>query len=195
MNTDCPNLHSNDLINRDPRGSFSGFTLIELVITIAVLGVMVATAVPAVNGYMTRHAPQYAADEMFGDIQLARMRAARFNRRARIVFNVPGPNQYTLQDVDNNDNVLGNFKVVDLAKYRDAISFVPSPSAVNGPPFATLQFLSQGIVDLNPAVTAPANSNSIFLSNLAGDVIYRIFVSAAGGSGVYRWDPAANQWR
>jgi prepilin-type N-terminal cleavage/methylation domain-containing protein len=179
------------------RGLTPGFTMIELLVVIASIAVMLAAAVPAVNGYMSRHAPQYAADELYGDIQLARIRAARYNRRCRIQFNVPGPDQYTIQDVDNAGNIipppLGLNKVVNLAKFRDNITFVNSPLAADPAPYNTLEFFSQGVV--NPNITAPVGSDSIYLTNRANDVYYRVLVSLAGGSAVYRFNQNANQWR
>jgi prepilin-type N-terminal cleavage/methylation domain-containing protein len=179
-------------LNRTPQG----FTIIELVIALSVIAIMIAAAVPAVNGFLRRHAPQHAADELYGDIQLARMRAARNNRQCRIQFNVPAANQYTLQDVDNNGLVIGNFKIGDLTRFRGNISFVASPSAADNAPFATVEFLSQGILDtLEPLpATAPANANSVFITNQANDVFFRVMITAAGGTGVYRWNPNTNQW-
>jgi hypothetical protein len=107
---------------------------------------------------------------------------------------VPALNQYTIQDVDNNGNVIpgGPFRVGDLAKFRDNISFSASPLGGDPPPYATLEFLSQGVV--NTIVTAPATSTSIYLSNGAGDVFYQVQVSLAGGSGIYRFNMNTGQW-
>lgn len=168
--------------------------MIELMVCVAVIAILGAAAVPAVNSWMSRHALQYATDELYGDIQLARMRAARNNQPCRIVFNVPAANQYSIFDVGNDGAVSPTpFKVVDLAKYRDNITFCNSPAAANPLPYATLEFISQGIVDLG--ISAPANSNSVYLTNQANDVFYRLLVSAAGGTGVDRWDASTNQWR
>lgn len=177
-------------------GKPPGFTIIELVVALSVIAITLAAAVPAVNGYLTRQAPQHAADELYGDIQLARMRAARNNRRCRIQFNVPAANQYTLQDVDNNGLVIGNFKIGDLTRYRGNISFVNSPSAADNAPYSIVEFLPQGILDkLEPApVTTPANADSVFIANQGNDVIFRVLISPAGGTGLYRWDPNTNQW-
>jgi len=182
-----------------PKGLSPGFTLIELMISVAVLGILLAAGVPAVNSYLTRQAPQYAADELYGDIQMARLRAARFKRRSRILFNAPLPNQYTVLDVDNAGNVIlpaqgGIIKVVDLAKFRDNITFCNSPLAVDPPPYTTLEFLSQGIVNRAAGATQPANANSIYLTNQANDIYYRVLVSIAGGSAVHRCNLSTNQW-
>jgi prepilin-type N-terminal cleavage/methylation domain-containing protein len=181
------------------KGFLPGFTLIELMISVAILGILLATGVPAVNSYMTRQAPQYAADELYGDIQMARLRAARYKRRSRILFNVPLPNQYTVLDVDNAGNVIlpaqgGIVKVVDLAKFRDNITFVNSPRAFDPLPFTTLEFLSQGVVNTAAGATLPATANAIYLTNQANDIYFRIVVSIAGGSAVHRYNLSTNQW-
>lgn len=190
------NGHNCDGINRGDVGlkrKSPGFSVIELVVSVTIVAIMMGAAVPAVNGYLNRHAPQNAADELYGDIQLARLRAARNNQRCRIQFNVPALNQYTILDVDNNGAIIGTFKIGDLTRFRGNISFVNSPRAIDAAPFLTIEFLPQGILD--PLVTAPANSNSVYITNQANEVFFRVLVSAAGGTSVDRYDPNANLWR
>jgi type II secretory pathway pseudopilin PulG len=160
-------------------------------IVIAVIVLMASAALPAVNSYLTRHSVRYAADELYGDIQLARLRAARNNQRCRILINTPAVNQYTIRDVDNNNNPLGVFKIGDLGKFRGNITFTNSPDAAEPPPYQTLEFLSQGV----RGTILPANSNSIYLTNQGNDTYYRVLVSAAGGTSIDRWLPDQNQWK
>lgn len=175
-----------------------GFTLIEMMIVIAVLAILIAAAVPTRNAYLENHGPQYAADELYGDIQLCRLRAARNNQRCRIDFNPPAaagalPDQWTLTDVDNNGAIIGVFKTGTLSKYRHGVAFTNSPRAIDPPPFATVEFLPRGILNLNS--TAPIGSNSIYLTNQDNYIFYRILVSLAGGTSVDRWNSTTAQWR
>ncbi|MDA8138898.1 MAG: prepilin-type N-terminal cleavage/methylation domain-containing protein, partial [Desulfobacteraceae bacterium] len=114
MNANCliPKNNISRIKKRTPNPL--GFTLVELMVSIAVVAVLTAAAVPATIAFQTRHGLQYATDELYGDIQLARLRAARNNQRCRIVFNQPAPNQYTIRDVDNNGLLLGVFKIGNL---------------------------------------------------------------------------------
>jgi prepilin-type N-terminal cleavage/methylation domain-containing protein len=169
----------------------AGFTLVELMVAVAIVAIMLGMAVPAVNAYLTRHGLQYASDELWGDIQLARMRAARNNQRCRISFDSPGPGQYQIDDVDNNNVVIRTFKISDLTKFRGGITFTNSPNAADGAPLESFEFTAQGIIDQ----VQPAGSNAVYLTNQDNDPFFRVVVSLAGGTGIGRWIPAQNQWR
>jgi type IV fimbrial biogenesis protein FimT len=69
---------------RSPRGPCpaGGFTLVELMVTIAVVAIMVAIAVPSFDTLMQRNRMATAANEIVSALQTARMEAVRRNRRA-----------------------------------------------------------------------------------------------------------------
>jgi type IV fimbrial biogenesis protein FimT len=60
----------------------TGFTLVELMVTVAVLAIVAALAVPSFTTIMHRNRLTTAANEMVGALQGARMEAIRRNRRA-----------------------------------------------------------------------------------------------------------------
>lgn len=59
-----------------------GFTLVELLVTVAVLAVIIGLAVPSFRGVMQRNRLTTAANEFVATLQLARMEAVRRNLRA-----------------------------------------------------------------------------------------------------------------
>lgn len=59
----------------------TGFTLLELVITVAVLAIALAVAVPSFQGITNRNRLTSVANELVAAVQLARMEALRRNER------------------------------------------------------------------------------------------------------------------
>lgn len=57
----------------------SGFTLIEMMVVIAIISIIASIAVPSFSTFFDRYRLRGAADAMFGDLQAARMEALRNN--------------------------------------------------------------------------------------------------------------------
>ena len=71
-------------ILRDSRARMSGFTLMELMVAVAVLGILTAVAVPSFTTLMTRNRLAAQSNELLSGIQYARTEAIRAN--ARVTF-------------------------------------------------------------------------------------------------------------
>jgi len=82
----------------------SGFTLIEMMIVIAVLAIVAAIAIPNFMSLLPGIRLNGAARQVMGDLMAARMKAVKQNNRFRVFFNNPGTNEYTILDDDNNNN-------------------------------------------------------------------------------------------
>ena len=75
-----------------------GFTLVELMVTIAVLAIVLAIGVPSFAGMTNRNRLTAAANELVGTLQTAKMEAIR--RNARVVI-CPTANGTSCSGVDN----------------------------------------------------------------------------------------------
>ncbi|MDO9567540.1 MAG: GspH/FimT family pseudopilin [Candidatus Desulfaltia sp.] len=81
----------------------SGFTLIELIVIIAILAVFAGIAVPNFLSYMPKHRLNGAARQVMGDLMAARMKAVKENNRFKVFF-LSNNHQYKILDDDNNNN-------------------------------------------------------------------------------------------
>ena len=65
----------------------SGFTLIELVVTLTVVTILVAVAVPTYIDYIARSRVRNAAESLVNQLALARAEAMRLHRNVLVTFN------------------------------------------------------------------------------------------------------------
>jgi type IV fimbrial biogenesis protein FimT len=81
--------------------SKTGFTMIELMIVIAVLVVLLTIAAPTFRSFMAQSRLNGAAREVASDLMAARMQAIKENNRFKVSF--INDHQYTILDDDNNN--------------------------------------------------------------------------------------------
>jgi type IV fimbrial biogenesis protein FimT len=80
-----------------------GFTLLEMMIVIAVMAILAAIAAPNFTSYMAHRRLNGAARQVMTDLMEARMKAVSQNNRFKVFFSEDG-HRYTILDDSNNNN-------------------------------------------------------------------------------------------
>ena len=111
-----------------------GFTLIELIVVVALVTVMSVMAFPTFAGWIARARLRDAARTVYSDMQLARIRAIETGAQWRISF-APEKGTYMVVDpgtdmiLDTKDDVE---KIVNIFETRKGISFGTAQGAIPG---------------------------------------------------------------
>lgn len=69
----------------------SGVTLIELMVTLAVLAIVVTVAIPSFEGMMTRQRLKSATEAVYQDLRWARTETIKRNERITVEFDTTAP--------------------------------------------------------------------------------------------------------
>jgi prepilin-type N-terminal cleavage/methylation domain-containing protein len=147
-----------------------GFTIVELVVALAIMGIAVSAAIPGFSRWLPGYRLKSAATELYSNIQLAKMRAVRDNAQWAIKFD-PDFDAYQVRygtGVDGAYSDPGGFavdKTVILANYGVGICFGHgnATAAIGGGWDDDITFLSNTVV-FNPRGMANAQGY-VYLQN------------------------------
>lgn len=65
----------------------SGFTLVELLVTLAVLAIVLAIAVPNMSGFIAKQRVSRLSDTLVSNLQFARLEAIKYNQKVCLAVN------------------------------------------------------------------------------------------------------------
>lgn len=157
---------------RSVRSSSFGFTLVELIVTVAILGIISAIAAPAFNSIIQSGKVSASADELLTIFQLARSEAVK---RVRTIVVCPSADGVTCQaGTDWSAGAVmqialpnGNFEVIQVRQFQaDGIG-------ANGPEKITFNSVGSAI---QSAVTI----------TITGGTTKTVCLTAAGRATIYK---------
>lgn len=94
-----------------------GFTAMELIIVMAILGILAAIAVPNMIGQMPKYRLKGAARQVMGDLMWARMQAVGQKNEFRVFF--INDHEYKILDDDNNDGKMDSGESTQTKNLQD----------------------------------------------------------------------------
>ena len=170
-----------------------GFTIIELVVIIVIMGILATIAIPGFSRWLPNYRLRVATRDVFSNFQHAKLTAIKRHRTCVISFNQPVSGttyDYVVYvDTGNNlefdsavDEVLS--KVLFSDQYKDVIfdtnkgvgnDGIDFPGNDDSPPRPTIGFLSNGFTIDNGGNPV---SGSVYLTNAIRE--REVAVSAAG---------------
>jgi len=146
----------------------SGFSLVELIITIAIVAILTLVAVPNLMSWVPKNRVKDAAQDLYGNIQMAKMEAIKRNRSCTVSFS-GGPEQYFIGLINKSVKMADYGSGVKIDKIQTAPAPPASPVTVSLP--ETITFNSRGFGD---------KARDVFLTNEANSATYRITILVSG---------------
>lgn len=154
----------------------SGFTLVELMVTIAIIAIVSAIAIPGYMSWLPNYRLRSAVLDLEGNIQQTRLQAIKHNQTWAVLFDQPNDIYYVCSNPGGNGLWDGPVsmggdgdtveRTVDLADYNAGVNI----TAVSN---AAFTFSNRGL--------AGFNYNVNLMNQSASSPNYRISVSISGG--------------
>ncbi len=123
-----------------------GFTLLEIIIVIAIAGILAAIAVPSLVNQLPRYRLSGAARQVMGDLMWARMQAVSEKNEFRIF--IIDSHRYQILDDDDNNGSVGSGEKVQVKDIRDEYPDVSISNTTN-PIFFPRGSASMGTITLS----------------------------------------------
>ncbi|MBW2005451.1 MAG: GspH/FimT family pseudopilin [Deltaproteobacteria bacterium] len=180
----------------------NGFTLIELIVAIAIMGIAAAIAIPGFSRWLPNYRLRSAARDVYSNMQLAKMGAVRANMTWRIVFDT-GAGSYSLWSPGPNgdwDGGTGDDEqvrpTVDLSSYESGVAYghgnATDDIPGNGAPPADDITYASDVAVFNSRGTG--SGGYVYLENNKNTTTYAIGTRTSGVILLRKWNSSIADW-
>ena len=156
----------------------SGFSIVELMVSMAIIGVLSAMSVPSLKAWSRNYNVQSAALDLYAHMHVAKLGAVKENRAWMINFNPDGLSGYQVQTSAGK-----TVKTVDFhAKYNSDIQYA-DPTTTKTFDASSIAFRPNGL----------SGTGYAYISNKSKSSYYRVgMLYATGSIKIEKWNGA--QW-
>jgi prepilin-type N-terminal cleavage/methylation domain-containing protein len=174
------------------RRSSTGFTLIELMIILFILGILMAIAIPSFSSWLPEYRLKRAVRELYSNMQFAKMKAISAHETYRLTFNYTG-NSYMLQRPDAS--IKKNIDFLDYDPYGNIGygkgSATKSANSSGGPIPSDFISFQNNRAAFNSRGTG--SNGYVYLANSNGTA-YAVGIWSAGFVKIKKWNDAKKKW-
>ena len=154
-------------------GNQRGFSMAELLIVAAVIGVIAGIAIPSLSGALERNRLRAGADLMAGQLRAARLAAITRNASFRVRFDCPGPGAVRVLAVTGN-------AAIDDAADRCSNTVANDGPTVYAPVGITYGVLPTFEFNGRGQATVDAGALPVTITVAHGTITRNVVVSATG---------------
>ncbi len=165
------------------RAGFNGFTLLEALVVLALLGTLMALAAPSVTGLRHKHLMQSHGERLLGSLVLARSEAVRRQQRVTLCVRGAADQCATVGSwaqgwvvfVDANDNAVREAQETVLQLQEGVPEFLKlvGNATVN-------RYVSFGVEGRSQTTTGAFQAGTLTLCKPGQTAIWRVVINAVG---------------